>query len=263
MFEAIDYYLSATSVSLVSLAFLVCIAFIAGVVDTLAGGGGLLTVPALLISGLPPLQALGTNKLQGMVGTGTATLVLFRKRKIRWRQMRLLMLSAFIGSVLGTLAVQVVNAQLLSYLVPIILLLIIVYFVSYNPKKIIPADRKISPFSYTVFAIPAIGFYDGMFGPGTGSFYSLIGTSLRRLALVKATAMAKPLNFSTNIASFLVFLLLDQVVWVVGFAMMFGQVLGAWLGANFLYKINPIVLRSLVIVMCSGMLIRYLYSIVT
>lgn len=238
------------------LIFLFFIAAVAGFLDTLAGGGGLIVLPALILSGIPPLYALGTNKLQGSMGTATATFMMLRKRRVRWQEVKLPMLAAFIGSTLGTAAVQFIHAEVLSFVIPIVLLFIAVYFlISPQPRQ--GGTPKMSAESYRRYIVPVIGWYDGMFGPGTGSFFALAGVSLRGLGLIDATAVAKALNFATNISSLIVFLMAGKIVWVAGLLMMAGQVLGAWAGSHVLFTINPRYLRLLVVVMSTGMLARY------
>jgi len=243
------------SLELVSLLFLV--AAIAGLLDTLAGGGGLISLPALILSGVPPLAALGTNKLQGSMGTATASYMMLKNKKINWDNVKFLMLTAFIGAALGTVAVQFINTDVLTFVIPIVLLFIAIYFlISPKPTKT-QGKPKVSNQKYKNIIIPFIGYYDGMFGPGTGSFFALSGVSCRGHDLITSTAIAKPLNFATNIASLIVFLFAGQIVWVIGISMMLGQVLGAWLGSHFLFKINPAYLRIIVVLMCSGMLLKY------
>lgn len=243
------------SLELVSLLFLV--AAIAGLLDTLAGGGGLISLPALILSGVPPLAALGTNKLQGSMGTATASYMMLKNKRINWDNVKFLMLTAFIGAALGTVAVQFINTDVLTFVIPIVLLFIAIYFlISPKPTKT-QGKPKVSNQKYKNIVIPFIGYYDGMFGPGTGSFFALSGVSCRGHDLITSTAIAKPLNFATNIASLIVFLFAGQIVWVIGISMMLGQVLGAWLGSHFLFKINPAYLRIIVVLMCSGMLLKY------
>lgn len=233
------------------------IAIIAGFIDTLAGGGGLITMPALMISGVPPLATLGTNKLQGSMGTATSMYMMLKHKRIHWHEVKHIMLFAFIGSVLGSIAVQFIHVEILSFIIPTVLLLIVLYFlISPMPKegesKPLLSEKK---YQYTV--VPSIGWYDGMFGPGTGSFFSLAGVSLRGHGLINSTAIAKALNFSTNIASLFVFMIAGQLVWIIGGVMMLGQLIGAWLGSHCLFKINPIHLRVIVVLMCVAMLIKY------
>lgn len=242
------------------LSVLFVVAFVAGFLDTLAGGGGLLSVPALILSGLPPLSALGTNKLQGSMGTATATYMVLRAKKVFWEDVKYLMLSAFLGSLAGTIAVQFINTKVLNFVIPVVLVFIAVYFLVVPQLSIEKNTPRISNKTYQKTIVPFIGWYDGMFGPGTGSFFALSGVSLRGHGLVDATAVAKTLNFSTNIASLVIFLIAGKVVWVVGIVMMLGQLAGAWGGSRFLFKINPRYLRLLIVLMSLGMLVKYTYS---
>ena len=242
------------------LLFLFCTATVAGLLDTLAGGGGLITLPALILSGIPPLLSLGTNKLQGSMGTATATLMMFRKRRVKWQEVKLLMGAAFIGSTIGTIAVQFVNTEILNFVIPSVLLVIAVYFLLAPLPGGTGSEPKISEKLYRNLIVPAIGWYDGMFGPGTGSFFALAGVSLKGHNLIDATAVAKTLNFSTNISSLFVFLAAGKVVWTAGIIMMAGQMLGAWLGSHCLFIINPKYLRLLIVAMCLGMLTRFMLT---
>lgn len=236
------------------------IAIVAGFIDTLAGGGGLLTMPALMISGVPPLAALGTNKLQGSVGTATSTYMMIKHKRIHWHDIKYLMLLAFIGSTFGSIAVQFINVDVLSYVIPFVLMLIIIYFVISPMPHNNDSEGRLSKSKYQYGVIPAIGWYDGMFGPGTGSFFSLAGVALRGHGLINSTAIAKALNFSTNIASLFIFIIAGQIVWLIGFVMMLGQLIGAWLGSHCLFKINPIYLKMIVVLMSVAMLIKYIYK---
>ena len=242
------------------LALLFLVAVIAGFLDTLAGGGGLLSLPALILAGAPPLAALGTNKFQSTVGTATAALMMFKKGKVAGPRIRPLMLTAFAGSALGSVAVQFIGSRTLSVVIPVVLAGIALYFL-FSP---LPAAGRRAPAlaagRYKNTVTPAIGFYDGMFGPGTGSFYALAGVLCRGQPLIEATAAAKPLNFATNLASLLVFLAAGQLIWQAGLGMLLGQLIGAWLGAHCLFRINPAWLRIIIVLMCGGMLLRYCLS---
>jgi uncharacterized membrane protein YfcA len=239
-----------------TLAFLFLAAVVAGFMDTLAGGGGLITIPALVVSGVPPLAALGTNKLQSSFGSGTASFFLIRRKKIHWPELRPMVITAFIGSV----AVQFIGTSVLGFMIPLVLVIIATYFITAPYLKLESTQPRMSAKTYQKTAMPAIGIYDGMFGPGTGSFLALAGVSLRGLELIKATAMAKPLNFATNIASLIVFIFAGQIIWIAGLAMIIGQILGAWLGTHYLFKVNPKILRILIVTICLLMLGQYCYK---
>jgi uncharacterized membrane protein YfcA len=246
--------------ALETLLFLFFAAAVAGFMDTLAGGGGLITIPALVVSGVPPLAALGTNKLQSSCGSGTASFLMLKRKKILWGDIKPLMLMAFLGSISGSILVQFINAKILSFIIPLVLLIIAVYFISAPYFKVESDKPRVSERSYKNLVIPGIGIYDGMFGPGTGSFLAAAGAGLRALELIKATATAKPLNFATNIAALLVFIAAGQVIWTAGITMIVGQILGAWIGSHYLFKVNPKILRMLIVTICLIMLGQYGYN---
>jgi uncharacterized membrane protein YfcA len=245
--------------ALETLLFLFFAAAVAGFMDTLAGGGGLITVPALIVSGVPPLAALGTNKLQSSFGSGTASFLLFKRKKIHWPELRPMMIAAFIGAMIGTLVVQFINTTVLGFMIPLVLLIIAIYFMTAPYFKLDSSKLKMTDRVYKNTVLPIIGAYDGMFGPGTGSFLAATGVALRGLELIKATAIAKPLNFATNIASLIVFILAGQIMWLAGLTMILGQILGAWLGSHYLFKINPKLLRVIIVMICLVMLIQYCF----
>ncbi len=156
------------------------VALLAGWVDTLAGGGGLLTLPALMLAGLPPVSALATNKAQGFVGALTATVVLFLKGHLKIFSLLPLVLSAAIGSMLGTLLIQRVDTSWLHWGIPFLLLGVAGYFFA-SPQvgKLETASRQ-SETAYGLTAVPLIAFYDGAIGPGTGSFFAASGVHSAR-----------------------------------------------------------------------------------
>jgi uncharacterized protein len=243
---------------LLGLLFLVALG--AGCLDTLVGGGGLIVLPALVLTGMPPLQALGTNKLQGTMGTATATFMMLRHGKARWDDVRPLMRAAFGGAIVGSLLVQVLDARFLGFMIPVVLCGVAGYFLLSGNllKHLRPIQLTRQTFARRV--LPLIGLYDGMFGPGTGSFFSMAGVALQGQSLLHATAVAKTLNFATNVAALLVFIAAGQILWQAGLVMMAGQALGAWVGSHILFRINPWYLRLLIVAMCLAMLLRYLLT---
>jgi len=243
-----------------TLAILAAVALVAGFVDTLAGGGGLLTVPALLLAGLPPLAALGTNKLQSSFGTGMATFQVLRRRRVSWEQVRWPMLIAFGGSTAGTIAIQFVDADRLRMLIPVVLATIAGYFLLVPRSHQPPAEPRMREGTFRASVLPVIGAYDGAFGPGTGSLLAASGVALRARTLVESTAIAKTLNFATNVASLLVFLVVGHLVWIAAAAMIGGQLVGSYAASHVLFRVKPLVLRVLIVVMSLGMLVRVLFG---
>jgi hypothetical protein len=247
--------ISGLEITLLTAALLFFAAFTAGYIDTLVGGGGLITIPALMAVGVPPLMALGTNKLQAVGGSGTATVMLLLRKQYRIQDIAGFIVSAFIGSVIGTIIIQFVSTDHLEFLIPCVIVVIAVYFMFAPKASRVARVPRLSRKAYAVTAIPLIGSYDGMLGPGTGSFFVLAGTALRGQDIVTATKHAKPLNFATNLASLIVFIWYAKVIWAIGALMWVGQFLGARLGSNTLMTINLEVLRYLVLVLCATMLI--------
>ena len=242
------------------LAFLFFVGVVAGFLDTLVGGGGLLAVPALLLSGIPPIYVLGTNKFQGSMGTGIATFLLFKKKKLDWNSVKNLMFASFIGSIVGGVIIQFVDTQFLSFVIPIVLVFIAIYFiVSPKPKSI--ASNPKSNKKFELFAVPVVGFYDGMFGPGAGSFFAMTGVMLKKLEIIQATILAKPLNFASNIAGFIVFFSFGHIAFLIGLIMMMGQMIGAFFGTHYLLNANPLIIRLLIVIISISMLIKYMFSL--
>ena len=242
------------------LTFLFFVGVVAGFLDTLVGGGGLLAVPALLLSGIPPIYVLGTNKFQGSMGTGIATFLLFKKKKLDWNSVKNLMFASFIGSIVGGVIIQFVDTQFLSFVIPIVLVFIAIYFiVSPKPKSI--ASNPKSNKKFELFAVPVVGFYDGMFGPGAGSFFAMTGVMIKKLEIIQATILAKPLNFASNIAGFIVFFSFGHIAFLIGILMMMGQMIGAFFGTHYLLKANPLIIRFLIVIISISMLIKYMLSL--
>jgi uncharacterized protein len=242
------------------LALLVLVAAVAGLIDAIAGGGGLLALPALLWAGLPPVAALATNKLQGTFGTATASWRFIRNGEIDLGRLRVPILFTFAGSAAGTLAVQHVGSERLASIVPGLLIAFALYFL-FSPRI---GDRDAQHrVSHAVFGLLAgfgLGFYDGFFGPGTGSFFAaafvlLLGYNMRR-----ATAGTKVLNFTSNIASLLFFAAGGHVVWQVGLAMGLGQVAGAWVGSHLVIRHGTRLIRPLLVIVSLAISARLLMT---
>jgi uncharacterized membrane protein YfcA len=230
--------------------FLFGVAMIAGWVDTIAGGGGLLTVPSMLLVGIPPAAALATNKLQGSAGTLTAAIYFIKKGAVDLRKMKWLVAATFVGSVVGSWLVLKIDAGVLLAYLPVLLILIGLYFL-FSPN-IGDEDRK-RKLTTTAFALaicPLLGLYDGFIGPGTGSFMALSFVLLCGYNLSKATANAKILNFTSNISSLLYFIVFGEVFWLIGLVMIVGQLIGATIGAKMVLEKGSKLIRPIVVIVC-------------
>ncbi|RAX57799.1 hypothetical protein CCZ01_04955 [Helicobacter monodelphidis] len=238
---------------------LIMAAFIAGFIDSIAGGGGMITIPALFYAGIPPTQALGTNKLQSSFGSGSAMLYFYRKGHIDFKKASLGIIFVFILSALGSLTVQKIDQQYLAKIIPFLLIIFAFYFL-FSPK-VSQENTKAKVGRYTLATLLGlIGFYDGFFGPGTGSFFLLILVALGGSMITSALAYSKLFNFTSNIASLLFFAINGQVLWLVGLLMAIGQFTGATLGAKVALRYGGKIIKPLVVVIALIVAINLLYK---
>ncbi|HHT7699052.1 TPA: TSUP family transporter [Pasteurella multocida] len=239
---------------------LFAVALVAGFIDAIAGGGGLITIPALLMTGMPPALALGTNKLQACGGSFSASLYFLRQRAVNLAEVWLILLMTFIGASLGTVLIQLVDSAIIKKVLPFLILAIGLYFLFSPTLGNEDRQKRISYLGFAFSAGLGIGFYDGFFGPGTGSLLSLVFVMLLGFNLTKATAHAKVLNFTSNVASLIFFLIGGHIMWSVGFAMMAGQFIGANLGAKMVLSKGKTLIRPMVVVMSFIMTIKMAYD---
>lgn len=148
------------------------VAMVAGFIDAIAGGGGLITLPALLIAGVPPVSAIATNKLQAAAATLSATISFARKGLIDWKKGMPIAIMSFLGGITGAISVNLIPKHILLAIVPILLICVAIYFI-FSPKldESREGQAKISYFLFGLIIAPVLGFYDGVFGPGVGSFF--------------------------------------------------------------------------------------------
>jgi uncharacterized protein len=232
------------------------VALVAGFIDSIAGGGGLLALPSLLLAGLDPVSALATNKLQGTFGTASATHTFWKKGLLRPHEHIPEIISVCIGSALGVMCVSIAPTDLLEHAIPPVLIVIALYF-AFSDRLSVHGSKPLLPLAAFGFGIaPAIGFYDGIFGPGTGSFFMLALTSLFGVGLIESTARTKLLNFTSNIAALILFAAGGHMVWVLGLAMGVAQVAGAQIGARVAIANGAKIIRPLLVIMCIAMAVR-------
>lgn len=234
-------------------AFMVTAAFFAGFVDAIAGGGGLIQLPALLI-GLPQssvVQVLGTNKLASFFGTSAAAIMFRRRVKPDLAFTLTMALPAFFGSISGALLAASIPADALR---PLVLILLVVA-VSYTWRRPTLGEIEVlrhTPRRRTLIAILAgagIGFYDGIFGPGTGTFLMLALVALLGFAFLTASSIAKIVNLSTNLGAIVVFGLHGVILWRLGLVLALANVLGGVLGAHMAIRGgSPLVRRVFLLV---------------
>lgn len=235
---------------------LLAAAFLAGFIDSIAGGGGLIALPALLLAGFTPVEALGTNKLQGLFGSASATIAYARKGHVDLKaQLPSAALSAA-GSALGALLATVVPGDVFRVFLPFLLVAIALYFAFKPNMGDIDRTRRVSPFLFGLMIVPAIGFYDGVFGPGAGSFFMLAFVALAGFGLLKATAHTKLLNFASNLGAFAVFAFVGVIAWKIGLMMGVAQFAGAQAGSRLAMKNGARIIKPLLVITCLALAAR-------
>src|SRR5574340_631796 len=173
----------------------------AGLIDSMAGGGGLITIPILLGTGMPPQTALGTNKLQGTFGAGSAMLHFARAGAVDLRECAAGVVWTAIGAGLGTLTVQVIDPVFLRTAIPALLIAIALFMLLSPELGMDDVREQMGKKPFFVFFGLAIGFYDGFFGPATGTFWAMAFVLFLGFNLTRATAHTKVMNFTSNLVS--------------------------------------------------------------
>lgn len=247
-------------VSPTMLGVLFIVAVLAGFIDALAGGGGLLTVPALLAAGMSPAQALATNKLQACGGSFSASLYFLRRKAVSLSDQKLNILMTFIGSISGALLVQYIESDILRQILPILVISIGLYFLLMPKLGEEDRHRRLHGLPFALVAGGCVGFYDGFFGPGAGSFYTLAFVMLCGFNIAKSTAHAKVLNATSNLGGLLLFIIGGKVVWGIGFIMLIGQIFGARIGSRLVLSKGQQLIRPMIVVVSAVMSIKLLYD---
>lgn len=231
---------------------LAAVAFTAGVVDAIAGGGGLLTVPALLAAGLPPHLALGTNKGQAVFGSFAAMVKFSRSGLVEPARARLGFPLGFLGSLAGAaLVLRIPPASLRP--VVLVLLAAAALFIGLRRGKPearaaagLPPRRHGGSLAAGLVAL-SIGAYDGFFGPGTGTFLIVAAVAFLGDGLAQASASAKVVNFASNLAALTLFAARGLVAWQVSLPMAAGQLAGGWLGAHLAVRRGDRLVRAVTV----------------
>lgn len=226
---------------------LVGAAFFAGMIDAIAGGGGLITIPALLAAGVSPVAAIATNKLQSTIGTAGAVIAYGRRGHVDFRRFALPTLASFAGSGLGAFILTRVDSGFLSALLPALLVAMAAYYML--APKMTDADRAAQAGPLALAGVVmGIGCYDGFFGPGTGSFFTTALVAIFGLGMIRAVAHAKLLNLASNVSALIVLVLGGHVLWLTGLAMALGNAAGAQAGAYFAMRFGAGIARPLLII---------------
>lgn len=247
---------------LMKILFLCGAGFLAALVDSIAGGGGLISVPAYLLAGVPPYYSLGTNKFSSTAGSFTSSIKFARSGKVDFKILKYLMPFTLIGAVLGVNTVLMIDQTFLYTLVLILVLFVGIY--SFFSKTIGMEDRfegiNAKNLTFAVILAFTLGFYDGFFGPGTGSFLIFGLISIFHFDFVKASGNAKVLNFVSNITSLIMFAVNHKIDYTLGIPVAISMILGARIGTKLALNKGAKLIKPIFITMSLGVAIKMLYS---
>jgi uncharacterized protein len=246
---------------------LYCFAFMAGLIDSIAGGGGLIQLPALLIflPGAPVAMLLGTNKLASICGTSTATVQYARHVGINWQATLPAALTAFILSFMGARTAVVIRADVMRLVVFLLLIAIAIYtfrkqdFGSVHTPRLTPQWQKL----FAIAAGAVIGFYDGFFGPGTGSFLIFVFIGLFGFNFLSASASSKLVNFATNLSAVLYFAWTGNVIYRLAIPMAVCNIIGSLIGTRLAIVKGSRFVRIIFLLVVSAMIARIGWDILT
>ena len=233
--------------------------FLAGFIDAVGGGGGLISLPAYLLAGLPVHSAIATNKLSGSCGTTLATVKFIRRGLVNWKLAVPTVAAAILGSSLGAKTSMAVDAALMEKLLLWVLplaALIVLRSRSFREEGTITLDRR--TWATALLSAAVVGFYDGFYGPGTGTFLIIAFTTLAKFPLARANAHAKVINLTTNLTSLSVFLTGGQVVFLLGLAGAVCNMAGNFLGAELAVKRGAAVTKPVILIVLGLLALKLL-----
>ncbi|RST30246.1 hypothetical protein HMF7854_04950 [Sphingomonas ginkgonis] len=230
-----------------------------GFIDAIAGGGGLIMMPALLFAGVPPLHALAANKLQSVFGTSIALRNYWRGGLVDWRSYRGVVLLVFAGAAVGGFVVQSLRPRLLDLVIPLLLAAVALYVLLSPRMHDKDAHQRLTPAGYAPLGA-LLGFYDGFFGPGAGTFYTTSLVALRGHGLTRAAGNTKLLNFTSNLAGVVLFIAGGRMWWTLGLVMAAGAVVGGWLGSHTAMRFGARLIRPLLVIISLALTAKLLWS---
>ena len=238
--------------------------FAASLLDAVAGGGGLISLPAYLIAGLPPHNAIATNKLSSSIGTVASTARFIRNKCVDWPTAIPSALLAVLGSIAGAKLILMIDDDAIRYIM-LVLVPVLAFVVlkkrDLSTDELEPVSRK-RQFLVVCVAALFVGMYDGFYGPGTGTFLLIAYTQLAKMPVRLAAGNVKIANLSSNIGSLAVFLINGQAILPIGLIAAVFAVAGHFIGAGVLLKNGAKVVKPFVLVVLSLLFVRLIYDLV-
>lgn len=240
------------------LLLLFVVALAAGVIDGIAGGGGLIVLPVLMMVGLSPAQAIATNKIQALSSVASSAHRFIRAGFVAGPQIKAKIVAALAGAATGAAAIQLVDPAILSRIAPVILICVALFFLIGPYVSRADRPQRMGDGTFILCAVLPISFYDGFFGPGTGSLYAAAFVAFLSRDLRQATAETKVLNTAGSLIAAMIFIPGGAIVWPAALATAAGGIIGAQIGAHFALRIGPPLIRTCLVIVSTLLAIRLL-----
>lgn len=231
---------------------LITAGFIAGYLDAIAGGGGMIQALALLMAGIPPVSTLATNKIVSLSGTVTAVVKYACGKTINWHLVSACLLPCLLAAAVGSQLVMFFSEKVITWLILLCIpVALAVAFMPHQKQQTEESDNR----KKAIFLISPIAFYDGLIGPGTGTYMALTANKSLNMTFLRATGFAKPLNLATNIGSAAVYIFAGKVIWLLAIPMALASIAGAYLGSHSAMKRGDGFIKKVMLVMLLAMLV--------
>lgn len=234
--------------------------FTAGYIDAIAGGGGMIQVPMLLISGISPIHVLASNKVASVLGVLMATIKYAISKKISYKVVSVAIIPCLITSYIGSSLIMYLSDEVIKWAI-LIAIPIAMIFLFKKSKTIKEEDTKLTN-KNIVLATAPIGFYDGLLGPGTGTYMTISMKKFLHLDYLISTASTKPLNFATNVGSVVAFVMAGKVLWLVAIPMGLANIAGSYLGSHYAIKGGEEFIKKVLVFVLIFMLIGNIVKII-
>ncbi len=247
----------------ISLYWVICFiiaGFVAGYIDSIAGGGGMIQVPVLLFSGISPVYVLASNKIASILGVLMATIKYALSKKISWKVVSIAIIPCLVASYIGSKLIMYLSDEVIKWAI-LIAIPIAMIFLFKKSKKIEEQKIELNKKNIILSTAP-IGFYDGLLGPGTGTYMTIFMKKFLSLDYLVSTASTKPLNFATNLGSAIAFILAGKVLWSVAIAMGLANVVGSYVGSHYAIKGGEEFIKKVLIFVLIFMLVANIVKIV-
>ncbi|AJC48663.1 TSUP family transporter [Allofrancisella guangzhouensis] len=240
--------------------FIVAMGFLASFIDSIAGGGGLISVPALSMVGLPITVTLGTNKLQASIGTAIATFKYYKSGLIDIKTVVRGLVAGFIGACFGAVMALIINNQFMNYIVPVLLVVIFLFSIFNKNLGVDVGKKRVSEaVFFTIFGF-LLGIYDGFFGPGVGNLWIIAIVYFLGYTFLQASGYAKVLNLKSNLFSLMIFVVSGHVNIFYGLMMALGSFFGGWIGSRMVILRGSGLVRPIFIIVVGITIFTFIFT---